>query len=120
MRLLVFVLNQPERLSELIGCFKECGVTGVTILDSLGVGHDTMLGNSFPSIGAALQNLISRKIAHNKTLFTVVESDEVLRRVIVAIESVLGDLSEGGKGILFVVPLDMVKGFTSSFCDELP
>jgi len=39
MKLLVFICNQPEKLEEILEGFLEVGITGATIIDSLGMGR---------------------------------------------------------------------------------
>ena len=39
MTLLVFILNNPEVLEEVLEGYLEVGITGATVIDSLGMGH---------------------------------------------------------------------------------
>ena len=39
MKLIIFVLNQEERLEEILEAFLELGINGATILDSIGMGR---------------------------------------------------------------------------------
>ncbi len=105
MKLLVLVLNKEEYLDNILEAFVEVGITGATILDSVGMGHK--LAYEIP-IFAGLRKTIKTS-NFNKTIFSVVSNDEVLEEAIKLIDEIM-DLNEPGSCLLFVVPLLMVKG----------
>lgn len=109
MKLLVLVLNKEEYLDEILGAFVEAGITGATILDSVGMGHK--LAYDIP-IFAGLRKSIKTS-DYNKTIFTIIQHDEMVDEVIGLIEHII-DLNEPGSCILFVVPLLLVKGLTNN------
>ncbi len=45
------------------------------------------------------------------TLMSIIERDHLVDEAIGAAESVIGDLTEKGRGILFVAPLERVVGY---------
>ncbi len=49
---------------------------------------------------------------YNRTIFSVIKSQEKLEDVIHMIRSICGDLAEPGAGILFTIPVDRVIGLT--------
>ncbi len=57
MQLLVAVINESERLDEILSGFLELGITGATIINSEGMGR--VLTHDIP-IFAGLQTLIAR------------------------------------------------------------
>ena len=71
MHLLIAVVNEPEKVDEILSGFLELGVTGATIINSEGMGR--VLSHDIP-IFAGLQTLITRSRPQNRTIFSVVEA----------------------------------------------
>ena len=108
--LLVFVLDNLERLPDILEAWNEAGVSGTTILESTGqarvrgvVRDDVPL---MPSLGDVLAG---RELQH-RTIFTVIEDDATLERTIAATEGIIGDFSRHHTGLLFVLPVGRVLG----------
>jgi nitrogen regulatory protein P-II 1 len=116
MHLLVAVVNQPEKLDEILSGFVELGVRGATVINSEGMGR--VLSHDIP-IFAGLQTLIDRSRPHNRTIFTVL-SDELVEEVIVLFQDICGDLEDPATGILFTLPLDRVVGLSATELGEAP
>jgi nitrogen regulatory protein PII len=109
MKLLIYVLSHVEKLQTILNQFNDAGIAGATILDSTGMGRELTERDEF-SIFGSMRALIDQNNRTTKTLFLVVEDDEV-KKVEKVIEKVIGDLSKPDQGILFTIPLDFVKGF---------
>jgi hypothetical protein len=62
------------------------------------------------AIFGSMRALIDQNNRTTKTLFLVVEDDQV-KKIEKVIESVIGDLSKPDQGILFTIPLDYVSGY---------
>ena len=107
MKLLVFVLNREELLEEVLEAFIEAGITGATILDSEGMGR--FLTYEIP-LFADFREFMKGNKPYNKTILSVVDKEEKIKRVERLIEKVCGNLSEPGTGILFTVPIDYARG----------
>ncbi len=109
--LLVIVLNKDEFLEDILTAFVEAGVSGATVIDSVGMGR--VLAYDVP-IFAGLRRTLegSRSAPYNKTIFTVIRDEAQLKNTIDLVESIL-DLSVPGTGLLFVVPITMVKGLAT-------
>jgi len=107
MKLLVIVLNKPEKLEEILEGFIEIGITGATIIDSVGMGQ--ILSEEVP-IFAGLRFMFAGAKPYNKTIFSVIKEEKV-EPAIKLLEKILGDLKERGKGIVFVLPVEQVEGF---------
>ncbi len=109
MKLLVFVLNNKDKLENLMIELSEAGIRGATILESSGMAQVlTHSGENDPLIGY-LRSIIDTSKETNKTILFVVEDNEIviIREVI---KNVVGDLSEPQTGILFTVPVDFTDG----------
>ena len=107
MKLFVYILNQQEKLDEIFSGFIEIGITGATIIDSVGMGR--ILSKDIP-IFAGFQSLVSGSRPYNKTIFSVVDSDEKIESALELIEEVCGSFEESGAGIAFTLPLADVFG----------
>ena len=111
MYVLFVVLNKTECLSEILRKMKEIGITGATIVDSVGAGRlRRSIGKEIPLI-AGLMKALDTDIANNKTLFTVVESRQKLDSVMDEREKICGgDMSKPDTGIMFEVPVAATRG----------
>ncbi len=106
MHLLIAVVNDPEKVDDILSGFLELGITGATIINTEGMGR--VLSHDIP-IFAGLQTLISRSRPQNRTIFSVVESEKV-DPAIALLQEVCGDLTAPATGIAFTVPLGRVVG----------
>jgi len=110
MFLLINVVEQTEKLPEILEGFAKAGVRGTTILGSTGMGRVLMAsGAQVPAAKEASQALKSGE-ASNRTTFTVVANQQTLDAAINVINDCCGDLNQPGKGIIAVVPLHFVDG----------
>ena len=110
MKLLVFVLNKVEYLDELLEAFAAEKIGGATIFHSLGMAHELYhAGHEEDSFLGSLRAFLDPDREESRTIFTVVEDDQVEKTVGV-IESIVGDLSRPDTGIVFTLPVDFIKG----------
>jgi len=107
MELLIAVINQEDRLDDILSGFLELGITGATVIDSEGMGH--VLSHDIP-IFAGLQTLISRARPRNQTIFSVIDSDEKVDGAIALLQEICGDLDNPATGIVFTIPVSRVTG----------
>lgn len=114
MQMLVAVINDPEKLDEILSGFLELGITGATIIGSEGMGR--LLTHDIP-IFAGLQTLISRSRPQNRTIFSVVE-DEKIESALALLQDVCGNLDAPATGIAFTIPVGRVVGLAPELGDE--
>ncbi|MFO7588920.1 MAG: hypothetical protein R6X22_12765 [Gemmatimonadota bacterium] len=107
MELLIAVINDVDRMDEVLAGFLEIGITGATILDSEGMGR--VLSHEIP-IFAGLQTLISRSRPQNQTLFSVIDDPEKVERAIALLQDVCGRFDDPATGIAITVPVNRVVG----------
>ena len=105
-RLLVAVINDPEKLDEILSGFLELGVTGATVINSEGMGR--LLSHDIP-IFAGLQTLISGSRPQNRMIFSVVPA-ALVDPVVDLLQEICGNLASPATGIAFVLPVDRVVG----------
>ena len=111
MKLLLLFLNKVEKLEEVLEGFVEVGISGATVVDSVGMGH--ILSEEVP-IFAGLRFMFAGNKPHNKTIFSVMR-DEKEEQVIRLLKKILGDLNQPGTGIVFTISLDRVEGLKPEF-----
>lgn len=107
MELLVAVVDDTDRMEEILAALLEVGVTGATLIDSRGMGR--ILSQELP-VFAGLQTLIGRSRPQNQTLFSVIEDPERVDRAVEVIESICGRFASPATGIVFTVPVHRVVG----------
>lgn len=106
MKLLILILNKVEKLEEVLEGFLEIGITGATVIDSVGMGH--ILSEEVP-IFAGLRFMFAGTKPHNKTIFSAIK-DEKEESAIRLLQKILGDLNQPGTGIVFTIPVERVEG----------
>lgn len=107
MKLLIAVINDADRIEEILTGFLEIGVTGATVIDSEGMGR--VLSQDPPAF-AGLQDLVSSTRPQNTTLFSVVPDAETADRALALLERVCGSFDGPATGIALVVPVDRALG----------
>ena len=111
MHALFLVINETKYLEDILEEFIKIGVRGATILDSQGMGR-ALAANSdqhIPMFGY-LKNFLDDAHPYNKTIFTVLESQQLVDVVVKAVNSVVGDINKPGIGFMFTVPVGSVYG----------
>ncbi len=112
MFLLVNVLEQTEHLPAILEEFARLNIKGSTVINSTGMGRVLMqVGAATPGI-EGIKKTLRKMEPSNKMIFTVIRERELLEKAIGIVKSLCGDLTEPGKGILFVVPLEFVDGLS--------
>jgi nitrogen regulatory protein PII len=106
MQLLVAVVNEPDKLDEILSGFVELGITGATVIGSEGMG--SLLTHDIP-LFAGLQTLIAGARPQNRTIFSVVEDDKV-EPALDLLQDVCGNLADPATGIAFSLPVNKVVG----------
>jgi nitrogen regulatory protein PII len=112
MFLILFILNDAEMLEELLEAWEETGVSGVTILHSSGLGR-VRQGHGWRDdlpLMPSLKSLFEHEEYFSRTLFTVVDTEELVTKVLAATEKTIGDLNEPDTGLLVVMPVAKVYG----------
>lgn len=106
MKLAVLILNKEECLENLLEGYIEIGVSGATIIDSIGMGN--ILSSDVP-IFAGLRFMFAGSRPYNKTIMSVIKEKKIipLKRLI---KKILGPLEKSGNGILFFIDLCEVIG----------
>jgi nitrogen regulatory protein PII len=112
MYLILFVLNDPDRLEDLLIAWEENGVQGATVLFSTGLGRIRELDgwrDDMPLI-PSLRDFYEVPENMNRTIFTIVKDEAQVDAVVAATKKVVGELDERETGLLLVLPVARAYG----------
>lgn len=115
MYLILFVLDNPDKLDQLLDAWEGAGTKGATVLVSTGM-HRLGTGAIRDDIPLmpGLDDFYKRVEDYHRTLFTIVKDEDVLDKIVAATENVVGKLTEPNTGILVVLPTAQVYGLTKN------
>ena len=114
--LVVFVVDDPDNCPEILESWEAIGVTGVTILESTGLGRLKRAGlrDDMPLM-PSVRSLFQGKEVHHRTLFSVVDDQSKVDEMVEIVQMKLGDLNQENTGFLFVVPVTQVYGLGKGY-----
>ncbi|MDW8098958.1 MAG: hypothetical protein RML36_05675 [Anaerolineae bacterium] len=104
MYMILFVLDNPDRLTSLLRAWEQAGVSDVTIIESTGIHRH--LKQRIP-MRYTFQVLAEE---NHLTLLTVVKDQAQVDACLQATESVIGDLEVPNTGMFAAWPLTTAKG----------
>jgi nitrogen regulatory protein PII len=106
MYMVIFVLHDPDKVDRLLQAWEKAGIRGATILYSSGLGrlHGSHWMDDIP-LFPSLESLSEHEEFFSRTIFTVVNSEEIVNRLIESTEAVVGNLSQPETGFLVVLPV---------------
>jgi nitrogen regulatory protein PII len=110
----LLVLHDVERLEQVLAAWEDAGVLGITVMASTGIGrirNKYALREDIPLI-PSLNDLLEepQEALYNRTLFSIVDNEDIIDRIVNATESVLGSLDNPRTGIIAVLPVAKVYG----------
>jgi hypothetical protein len=111
-QVVVVVVYDPLKLSNLLAAWEEAGVSGVTVLYSTGLGRlrtDKGLRDDLPLL-PSIEDFYPDPEDIGRTIFSVCDDEALVQRLIEATRQVLGDLSTPQTGLLLVLPALYVEG----------
>ena len=111
MYLILFVLDNPDKLEDLLNTWEKAGTGGATVLVSTGMNRmlNSGIRDDIPLM-PSLDDFYKRVEDYHRTLFTIVKDDDVLQKIVDATQGVVGDLNKPNTGILVVLPAAQVYG----------
>lgn len=103
---LFLVLNDVDKLSDVHKIIYDLGC-GATTLDSVGMGKLLLENNVDIPIFAGLRKMIEGDKPYNKTIISVIHSEDKMRRVVDSIKEELqmDTVNKKGVGYIFVLPV---------------
>ncbi len=110
MHIVMYVLDDPDKLDAVLEAWDAVGVGGVTIIESSGIHRRQEKQHRRIPIRFGFEQLAERNERGNYTLLTMVQGEAVVEQCVAAVERVVGDLSEPNTGVLAAWPLAVVRG----------
>lgn len=110
MFVLFIVLNKTEYVEDILAKFLEIGVSGATILDSQGMAC-AMAETDLSPMFSFIKTMVSDSRPYSKTIFTVLDSREMLDTTVAAVKESLEEDVKQGDGFMFCMPVDSVYSF---------
>ncbi len=110
--MVMFVLDDIDKCSPIFDAWEDAGVKGITILESTGLGRirrQSGYRDDLPLM-PSIRKLLQTREEHHRTIFTLVKTEELVDKLIDATQSVMGDLNEPNRGVIFVLPVARVVG----------
>lgn len=106
MFMIMCVVDDGNRLHDVLDAWKNIGIRGVTVIESTGL-HRL---RTIPAVAMRYTFGFSDSERGNYTLFSVVEGEELIESCLAATEKVLGSLSNPNSGIFTAWPLTTAVG----------
>ena len=108
----IVVMPDLSKFHDVLDAWERCGVSGVTILESLGlhtVRQMKAARDDLPLI-PSLRSLMESEEVHHRTAFTVLDDDFDLDRLVQATQRVVGDFTAPNSGLMVVLPVTRAWG----------
>lgn len=111
-QMVLLIVANTQQCPNILDAWEAEGVGGITILESTGLGRvrQAAIRDDIPLM-PSLSRLFQHREVRHRTIFTVVESDEMVDRLIEVTQKHLGDLDNPDNGVMFVWPISRVVGF---------
>lgn len=109
--LVVLIVDNIDDCPRILAAWEEAGVLGITILESTGLGRIRRAGlNEDLPLMPSMHDLYQFGEVHHRTVFSVVDSQEMVDKMVATAQQVIGDLDNPHTGFLFVVPVSQSLG----------
>jgi nitrogen regulatory protein P-II 1 len=110
--LIILVLDDANKVDDVLNAWLLAGVAGITLLDSSGLGHEFAqhTARSDVSFMPSLESLLRPREERSRTLFSVIPDDFDVDALIARTEDITGKFDDPNTGILFTVPVSRVRG----------
>jgi nitrogen regulatory protein PII len=109
--MILLILDELEQCPAVLDAWDAAGAAGITILESTGLARvrKSALRDDLPLM-PSIDSLLKGREEHHRTLFTVVEDEAHVDRIIEATLAITGNLDEPDSGALFVLPVTRAVG----------
>ncbi|OIO90689.1 MAG: hypothetical protein AUK03_12580 [Anaerolineae bacterium CG2_30_64_16] len=110
-KMIIMVLDDVDKLQDVMAAWQAAGAAGITILESSGAGRLSQMGarDDLP-LFPGLHSLLWRQEIQHRTLFTVVDDDVDIEALFDATEAIVGSLTDPYTGIIMALPVIAVRG----------
>lgn len=109
--MVLLIVYDIEQCPDVLDAWDDLNVPGITILESTGMGtiREEGIRDDLPLM-PSLADLFRLKERRHRTIFTVVEGEEMVDKIVDKTEEILGSLEEPRNGVIFVLPVSRVEG----------
>lgn len=109
--MVILIVDDPDRCDGVLDAWEAAGARGVTILESTGLARMKKAAqrDDMPLI-PTMARLLSVRESRHRTMFSVVEGEEMVNKLAAAAEQVIGSLNNPNTGFMFSVPVGHVFG----------
>jgi len=116
MYFMLFVLDDADKLEDLLDAWEQAGVPGATVFPSTGLGRIRKFDGFRDDLPLmpGLDDLYEMREELHRTLITVVKDESVVDEVVAATQGVVGDLNQSGTGFLVVLPVARAYGLSKN------
>lgn len=110
--MVMLIVNDLNKCPTVLNAWEAVKAPGITILESTGLGTIRQAGlrDDLPMMPSLSEIFRPREHRH-RTIFSVVEGEEMVDRLVAVTQEILGDLDSPHSGVLFVLPVARVVGF---------
>lgn len=108
---ILFVMHNPDLLEELIRAWEAAGVKRATVMFSTGMRRlqEQGLRDDIPLI-PSLESFYQMSQTFSRTIFTTVQDESMIEKVLAATQRVVGDLRDHETGVFLVLPVIKAYG----------
>lgn len=110
MYMVMFVLDDPDQLDNVLDAWHAAGVSGATIIESTGINRRRRARQVGSVFMAGVNRLIGDTQESHYTLIVIVPDETLVQACLQAAEAAVGDLNLPNTGVLAAWPLSVVKG----------
>lgn len=109
--MVLLIVDDLNMCPTVLDAWDAAQVPGITILESTGLGsiRQDSIRDDMPIMPSISELFRSRERRH-RTIFSVVEGEAKVDRLINITQEILGDLNDPNTGALFVLPVSRVVG----------
>ncbi|MBE5965779.1 MAG: hypothetical protein E7255_02230 [Lachnospiraceae bacterium] len=108
------MLNAVDYLEDILAGFVNEEISGATILDSQGMGSAIANSeNESMPLFRSFQSLLSDSHPYSKTIFTVLENEQMVEKAVAVVQDVVDGISDTGVGFMFTVPIGKIYQMNS-------
>jgi nitrogen regulatory protein PII len=109
MFMIMFVLDNPDFLDQILKAWAEHGITGATIVESTGAYRRSTRHIPMRYMYGDMSSVESGNI----TFFVIVEDQQKVQSCLEAIEKIVGNLDDPNTGVFAAGPLAVTRGIPS-------
>ncbi|MFO7662632.1 MAG: hypothetical protein R6X18_08560 [Chloroflexota bacterium] len=110
--MVLMVLDDIKRAEEIYDAWSSAGVGGITIIESTGLGrvrYKQGYRDDIPLM-PSIYDLLHAREEHHRVFFSVVNGEEMVDKLFLITEEIIGDLNNPNSGIMVALPITRAVG----------